>query len=97
MRTFSAASRDDGGMTDSHERYPIQQAEQVIADRVASGSSVLGVEGLWVIENEVRPDLNYIADFSPDGLTDLNAITETLRQWPRDDAFCVEILFVTPG
>ena len=34
----------------------------------------------------------------PDGLTDLVAVTEVLQQWPRDEAFCVEILFVTqPG
>lgn len=83
-------------MTDSHERFPIQEAEQVIADRIAGGSAVLGIDGLWIRDNEVWPDLNYIADFSPDGLTDRSAIAEALRDWPRDDAFCVEILFVTP-
>ena len=82
-------------MTKSHERYPVHQAQQVITDRVSGGSSVLGIEGPWVRGNEVRPDLDYIADFRPDGLTDLAAITEVLQQWPRDEAFCVEILFVT--
>ena len=62
-------------LTKSHERYPVHQAQQVITDRLSGGSSVLGIEGLWVRGNEVRPDLDYIADFSPDGLTDLAAIT----------------------
>ncbi len=36
-------------MTDSHERYPIQQAEQVIADRLTTGSSVLDMDGMnWL-------------------------------------------------
>lgn len=84
-------------MTDSHERYPIREAEQVIADRITGGSAVLGIEGLWVRNREIRPDLNYIADFSPDGLTDQGAVADVLRDWPRDDAFCLEIMFVTPG
>jgi hypothetical protein len=82
-------------MADAHERFPVAQAEQVIADRVSAGSLVLGIEGLWVAENEVRADINYIADFSPNGLGDVGEITEVLQSWPRDESFCVEILFIT--
>lgn len=71
-----------GDMTDSHERYPIQEAERVIAERLAGGSAVLGIEGFWTRDNGVRPDLDYIADFGPGGLTDQSATAAVLRGWP---------------
>lgn len=81
-------------MIESHQRYPVQQAQQVIAERLSDGSCVLGIEGLWVNGTEVRPDLDYIADFSPDGLQDLGPITEstpavaTGRGVLRGDSLC---------
>jgi hypothetical protein len=84
-------------MNESQERYPIEEAEQVIADRVGGGSSVLRLEGVWVEGDEERPDPDHAADLGPDGATDLHAISEAMRQWPRDDGFCVDIVFVRPG
>ena len=78
-----------------HDRYRIEEADRVIADRIAGGSAVLGIDGLWVRDGEALPDLDYIADFSPDGLTDRSAIAAVLQDWPQDDAFCVEIVFAT--
>lgn len=57
--------------------------------------SVLGFDGLWV-DDGVGTDLGYIVDFSPNGLRDLDAIAAALRTWPREDGFCVEIVFGTP-
>jgi len=41
----------------SHERLSVYQAQQVTRDRLSGGSSVLGMDGLWVHANELRPDL----------------------------------------
>ena len=54
-------------MPASHERYPVQQAQQVIEECISGGSCVLGFEGRWVNGYEIRPDLDYVAEFSPDG------------------------------
>lgn len=69
-------------MIESHESCPVQQAHQVIEARLSDGSCVLGIEGLWATGTEVRPDLDYIADFSPDGLGDLG-----LRQGVSSNAY----------
>lgn len=85
-------------MAETKERYPIEEAERVIADRVSRGSTVLAIEGVWVRDGDAhpKPDPEYTADLSPDGLTDETAVAEVIQDWPRDEAFCLEILFVTP-
>lgn len=84
-------------VANSQNYFPVDEALRVVEERLAGGSAVLGVDGLWVEDDGVRPDLDYIADFSPHGLQDLDAIAASLGTWPRADGFCVEIVFVTPA
>ena len=82
-------------MTETFEqRYPVSQAKEVITARLGSGWSLLGLEGLWVEEEGVRPDLAYIFDGSPEGLGDAEAVAALLASWPHDESFCVEVLLV---
>ena len=83
-------------MNESRERYPIHEAQQVISDRVTSGSSVLGIAGVWVVGDDVRPDPQYVADLDPGGSNDPAALADLLAGWPQDESFCVEIEFARP-
>lgn len=76
------------------KRYPVDEAERVISERLAHGWSLLGLEGLWVEDDGVRPDLAYIFDGSPDGLQEAAAVSALLEAWPRNESFCVEVLLM---
>ena len=72
-----------GAVSETFEqRYPVDQAVRVIADRLAQGWSLLGIEGLWVGDDGVRSDLDYVFDGSPDGLRDVAAVSSMLDSWP---------------
>lgn len=81
-------------MAATSDRYPVQQAQLVIADRVADGSRVSEVRGLWVFDEDIRPDPDYLLEFSPDSSGDAEEINSRLESWPRDEAFCVEIVVI---
>ena len=76
------------------QRYPVDQAVRVIADRARSGMVAIGIEGLWVGDDGVRSDLDYVFDGSPDGLRDVAAVSSMLDSWPHDVSFCVEVLLM---
>jgi hypothetical protein len=42
-------------MAVDEDRYPVSQALDIIASRLAEGWALLGLEGLWVEEGSVRP------------------------------------------
>lgn len=75
----------------------LAEARSFIAERLASGSAVLGMEGFRVRDGAKYPDLDCIADFSPDGVESMEAISAVLDAWPNEADFRVELLFVTPG
>jgi hypothetical protein len=82
-------------MTDSRaERHPVDLAKSVVSQRLSDGWAVLGIEGLWREGRDVLPDLAYIFDGSPDGVSDGLVIDRLLGQWPTADSFEVEILFM---
>jgi hypothetical protein len=69
------------------QRHPVSQAKEIITARLDQGWSRLGLEGLWVEEDGVRPDLAYIFDGSPEGLGDAEAVAARLASWPHDESF----------
>lgn len=75
-------------------RFPVDRAVDVIASRLAEGWSLLGVEGLWLEDDSVRPDLGFILDGSPDGERDPKAVSTMLASWPHDESFRVEVLLM---
>lgn len=82
-------------MSETFERrYPVTEAQVIVRDRLAEGWTLLGLEGLWVDDDGIRPDLDYVFDGSPDGSRDAEAISAMLATWPRSESFCVEVLFV---
>jgi hypothetical protein len=82
-------------MTESRaERHPVDLAKSVVSQRLSDGWAVLGIEGLWREGRDVLPDLAYIFDGSPDGVSDGLVIDRLLGQWPTADSFEVEILFM---
>jgi hypothetical protein len=94
MRTFPQ-SHYARPVTDTFEQFcPVEEAEEVITGRLAQGWSLLGLEGFWVDEDGLTPDLTYIFDGSPQGLHDAQAVEALLETWPREESFRVEVLLV---
>jgi len=79
------------------ERHPIEQAEQVVRDRLAGGTArVLTMDGMWVDETgRARPAVDHSIDYGPDGSSDVESISEVLRNWPHDEGFCVLLRFLS--
>ena len=79
------------------ERYPIDQAEQVVRDRLANGGAwVLTMDGMWVDENgRARPAVDHSIDYGPDGSNDVEKIVEVLQNWPQEGDFYVLLRFAT--
>lgn len=77
----------------TNDRYPVQQAKQVISDRFADGWRLLEMKGVWVDEDgTVRADEAPTFEGGPDGVTSMDDLTPVLEEWPQDDAFCVELV-----
>jgi hypothetical protein len=71
------------------------EAQPVIADRLSRDRLYSGSKASGSPRTRSAPTSTTSLTSVPNGLHDLGKITEVLQSWPRDESFCVEILFVT--
>jgi hypothetical protein len=73
---------------------PAPAALPIVEARLVVGWRLLAVAGFRAKRGDTTPDPSLVADFGPDGTTELDAVDAALSAWPMGPDLFAEIRFV---